>query len=56
MFLLIKKEKKNIPVIINASNNSSDFYFDHVKAEDIPQNCMLSFSSKLEILGISKFF
>ena len=55
MFLLIKKEK-NIPVIINASNYNSDFYFDHVEAEDIAQNCMLSFSSKMEILDISKFF
>ena len=36
MFLLIKKEK-NIAVIIDASNSSSDFYFGHfVEAEDIP--------------------
>ena len=29
MFILIIKRKKNIAVIINASNSSSDFYFGH---------------------------
>ena len=47
MFLLIKK-KKNIAVMINANNSSSDFYFGHfVEAEDIPQSCMRSFSSQI---------
>ena len=46
MFLLIKKTKKNIVIIIIASNSSCDFYFGHfVGAEDIPQSCMLIFSS-----------
>ena len=40
--------KKNIGVIINASNSSSDFYFSHfVEAKDIPQSCMLSFRSQI---------
>ena len=40
--------KKNIAVIINATNSSSDFYFGHfVEAENIPQSCMLSFSSQI---------
>ena len=40
--------KKNIAVIINASNSGSDFYFGHfVEAKDIPQSCMLSFSSQI---------
>ena len=48
MLLLIKKGKKNIAVMINASNSSSGFYFGHfVEAEDIPQSCMLSFSSQI---------
>ena len=56
MFLLIKN-KKNIAVIINASNSSCDFYFGHfVGAEDIPQSYMLSFSSQNEILGFLKLF
>ena len=47
MFLLITK-KKNIAVMINANNSSSGFYFSHfVEAEDIPQSCMLSFSSQI---------
>ena len=45
-FLLIKK-KKNIAIIINASNSISDFYFGYfIGAEDIPQSCMLIFSSQ----------
>ena len=44
MFPLIKNGK-NIAVRINASNSSSDFYF--VEIEDIPQSCMLSFSSQI---------
>ena len=45
MFLLIKKEKKNIAVMINASTSSGNFYFGHfVEAEDISQSCMLSIS------------
>ena len=56
MFLLIKN-KKNIAVIINASNSSCDFYFGHfVGAEDILQSCMLSFSSQNQILGFLKLF
>ena len=56
MFLLIKK-KKNIAVIINTSNSISDLYFGHfVRAEDIPQSCMLSFSSQNQILGFLKLF
>ena len=40
--------KKNIAVIINVSNSSSDFYFGHfVEVKDIPQSCMLSFSSQI---------
>ena len=45
MFLLIKKEKKNIAVMINAGTSSGNFYFGHfVEAEDISQSCMLSIS------------
>ena len=52
MFILIIKRKKNIAVIINASNSSSDFYFGHfVGAEDSPQSYMLSFSPQNQILG-----
>ena len=48
IFLLIKKNEKTIAVMINANNSSSDFYFGHfVEAEDIPQSCMLSFSSQI---------
>ena len=48
MFLLIKK-KKNIAVIINTTNSISDLYFGHfVRAEDIPQSCMLSFLHKIK--------
>ena len=48
MLLLIKKEKKIIAIIINASNSSADFYFVHFdEAEDIPQSCMLIFFTKL---------
>ena len=50
MLLLVKKKK--IVIIINASNSNSDFYFGHfVGAEDIPQSCMLIFSSQNLILG-----
>ena len=39
---------KTLAVMIIASNSSSDFYFGHfVEAEDIPQSCMLSFSSQI---------
>ena len=42
MFLLIKKRKKNIAIIIHARNSSSDFYFGHFAgAKDNPQSCML---------------
>ena len=45
MFLLIKK--KDIAIIINASNSISDFYFGYfIGAEDIRQSCMLIFSSQ----------
>ena len=55
MFLLIKK--KNIAVIINASNSSSHFYFGYfVEAENIPQSCMRSFSLQNQILGFLKLF
>ena len=38
MFVLIEKEK-NITIIINSSNSTSDFYFGHfVGAKDIPQS------------------
>ena len=34
--------------MINAKNSSSGFYFDpFVEAEDIPQSCMLRFSSQI---------
>ena len=50
MFPLIKKNK--IPVIINTSNSRKDFYFGYfVEAENIPQSCMLSFSSQIYTLG-----
>ena len=60
IFLLIKNEK-NIAVIISASNPylnvSSDFCFGHfVEAKDIPQSCMLSFSSQIQILVFLKLF
>ena len=56
MFLLKKKEE-NIAIIINGSNSCSDFYFGHfVGAEDIPQSCMLIFSSQNQILGFLKLF
>ena len=55
MLLLIKKEKKIIAIIINASNSSTDFYFVHFdEAEDIPQSCMLIFFTKLNN-GLFKF-
>ena len=48
IFLLIKNEK-NIAVIINASNPSSDFYFgDFVETKNIPQSCMLSLFDKFQ--------
>ena len=51
------RKKENIAVIINASYSSSEFYFSHfVGAEDIPQSCMLSFSSQNQILGFLKLF
>ena len=56
MFLLIKK-KKNIAVIINTTNSISDLYFGHfVRAEDIPQSCMLSFLHKIKFHVVSKLF
>ena len=40
------KKEKNIAIIFNPSNLSSDFYFCHfVGIEDIPQSCMLIFFS-----------
>ena len=40
MFLLIKKRKKNIALVTNSSNSSSDFYFGHfVEAEDNSTKC-----------------
>ena len=40
------KKEKNIAIIFNPSNLSSDFYFCHfVEIEDIPQSCMLIFFS-----------
>ena len=57
MFLLIKKIKTNIAVMINANNSINDFYFGHfVEAEDIPQSCMLSFSLQMQIMGFAKLF
>ena len=51
----IDKKRKKIATIINAKNSSSDFYFGHfVGAEDIPQSCMLFFSSQYQILGFLK--
>ena len=47
IFLLIKNEK-TIAVMINGNNSSGDFYFGHfVEVEDIPQSCVLSFSSQI---------
>ena len=47
MFPLIRK-RRNMTVIINASNSSSHFYRGHfVQAEDFPQSCMQSFSSQI---------
>ena len=55
MFLLIKKKK--IAIIINASNYTSDFYFGHfIRAEDIPQSCVLIFSSQNQTLGFLMLF
>ena len=43
--------------MFNAGNFSSHFYFGHfVLAEDIPQSCMLIFSSQKEILDYLKLF
>ena len=51
MFLLIKK-KKIIAVIINTRNSGSDFYFGHfIVADGIPQSCMPSFSSHIQMQG-----
>ena len=45
-FYWLKKEKKNITIIINSTNSTSDFYFGHfIGAKDIPQSCMIIFFS-----------
>ena len=41
-------DEKNRVIIINASSSSSDLNFGHfVEAEDIPESCVLGFSSQI---------
>ena len=52
-----KGKKKNIAIIINASKSSSYFYFVNFGwYEDIPQSCMLIFSSQNQVLGFLNLF